>query len=356
MQRLDAERLRQISCRLGDAVIDPGLWPEIMDQISVAVGAIGAALLQSDVRTADVPTSQGIDGLFNRYFAEGWHTRDVRANRGVPLLLQGRTVITDQDLVAPDEMQRLDFYADCLEFEGLQWFAAVGFWAGSSLWGLSIQRTKKQGPFEADHTRVLSSFSQRLTETATLSKAVGRTVLSGVTNALHLVNQPALALDRLGYVLEMNSAADALFDDEIYIRDRRIWIRDRRAKLLLDAFIDQLRTTPDDVALPVTPFVLRRLTGLPIIIRILPIDSAARSPFLDARALLILTDLHSRSGPPPDLLSQIFKLTPAEAKIASLTARGIAPEQAAKELGISRETVRNSAKGCVCQDRNTSPK
>jgi hypothetical protein len=235
MQRVDAGRLRIISRRLGDAVIDPAIWPEVMDQISRSVGAVGAVLLQSDVRTADVPASQGIDGLFNRYFSEGWQTRDVRADRGVPLLLRGQTVITDQDIVSPDEMRRLDFYADCLESQGLQWFAGVGFWAESSLWALSIQRTKKQGPFEAAHVRVLAFLSQRLTETATLSKAVGRAALSGITNALHLVKKPVLALDRFGYVLEVNSATDNIFDDEIYVRDRRLrlheWIGCRSFRL-----------------------------------------------------------------------------------------------------------------------------
>lgn len=340
----NADQLLSISYRLGDAVIDPAIWPEIMDQISTSVGAVGAALLQSDVRTADVPVTMAVGEMFKRYFVDGWHTRDVRANRGVPLLLRGQAVITDQDLVAPEEMGRLDFYAEFLESQDLKWFATVGFWAKSALWGLSIQRLEKEGPFETDHKRLLSSLSQRLTETATLSKAVGRVVLSGMTNALHLVKQPALALDRLGYVLDVNSTANDLFDDEIYVRDRRIRVRDPRTKLLLDTFTDQLRTTPDNVALPVAPFVLKRRTKLPLIIRILPVDGAARSPFLGARALLVLSDLSHKSGPQPYLLSQIFKLSPAEARLASLIAKGISPEQAGIELGISRETARNQLK------------
>jgi hypothetical protein len=49
------EDLMKATARLGDAIVDPGQWPDILDGMSRAVGAEGALLLQSDVRTPDVP-------------------------------------------------------------------------------------------------------------------------------------------------------------------------------------------------------------------------------------------------------------------------------------------------------------
>jgi hypothetical protein len=47
------------------------------------------------------------------------------------------------------EQMRADaMYNELLIPLGFQWFAGVGFWAESALWGLSIQRTITQGPFE----------------------------------------------------------------------------------------------------------------------------------------------------------------------------------------------------------------
>jgi hypothetical protein len=63
MLAVDAEKLRQAAARLGDAAIDPAIWPEIMQEICLAVGAEGAVLLQSDVRTPDVPHTHSIDSL-----------------------------------------------------------------------------------------------------------------------------------------------------------------------------------------------------------------------------------------------------------------------------------------------------
>lgn len=339
-----AEELAGVRARLGDAAIDPAIWPELLDQISKSVGAAGAVLLQGDIRTPDMPRSTGVDELISSYFANGWHTRDIRAERGVPLLLRGQMVVIDQDIVARGEMQAHGLYTEILAPFGFGWFAAIGFWSGSALWALSIQRTTKEGPFDHADKRLLGGFSQRLTEIATLSEVAGRTALSGTTNALLLIKKPALALDHLGFVLEMNAEAERLFDEDFRVRNYRLHVRDQVARSQIDALIDRLRTTPDNEALPSGPIVVQRRASRPIVIQVLPIDGAARTPFLGARALLVLSDLGRKSMPRVDFLAQAFGLSPAEARIASLIVTGMSPEQAAEQLGIARETARNQLK------------
>src|SRR5688572_29163604 len=100
--------MEKATARLGDAAVDPAMWPEVMDALCAAAGATGAALLQSDVRTGDVPRTSSLDDLAEVYFRDKWDTRDLRT-RGVPLLLRGESVFTDQDCVTPEEMQRHSF-------------------------------------------------------------------------------------------------------------------------------------------------------------------------------------------------------------------------------------------------------
>jgi DNA-binding CsgD family transcriptional regulator len=338
---LDATQLQRVGVRLGDTIIDPAIWPEVMEEVSAAVGATGAALLQSDVRTSDIPRTSAVRELFDSYFAEGWHTRDLRATRGVPRLLRGEMVITDQDLVNPDDIGRSDFYNECLRPHGFQWFAAVGFWAGPHLWGLSIQRTINDGPFEAADKRILAELSHRLTETATLSTAIGRAVLTGMTNALNLVDQPAIVLNRLGIVLETNAAAECIFDDELRIERRRLLARDKTANAALERLADSLRVTSDGAALSAAPIVVRSYRRPPVIIRILPIDGAARGLFLGARVLLILSDTGKKVVPKAHLLASAFGLSAAETRIAGRIGSGVPLEKASEMLGISRETARN---------------
>jgi DNA-binding CsgD family transcriptional regulator len=341
---IDLDGLTRVRAHLGEVVVDPARWPVLMDGICKAVGATGALLLQSDVRTPDVPRTASIDECIKGYFKNGWHLRDTRAQRGVPLLLRREAAIIDQDIVSPGEMRRDGLYNECMIPSGLKWFAAVGFHAGSAFWGLCIQRTIAEGSFEAEDKRALATLSRRLTETATLSTAVGRAALSGVTGTLNRVSQPAIVLNSSGIVLDINAGADRLFDDELRVRRRRLFIKDEKAQSKLDAFLSRMSVAPDSAALNVDPIAVRRTEQRPIVIRVLPIDGAASGPFLGARALLLLTELLPRPGPLPGILINAFGLTPAEARLASLIASGASLDEIPEQLGIARDTARNQLK------------
>jgi DNA-binding CsgD family transcriptional regulator len=135
-----------------------------------------------------------------------------------------------------------------------------------------------------------------------------------------------------------------ILDDEVTIKHSRLCVCDKRAKSLLDAFLDQLRTMPDTAALTASTIVVQRREKQPLIICVLPVDGVARNPFLGARALLILTDLARRPGPQQDILATAFGLTPAEARLAAIIATGISLEKAAEDLGICHETARSQLK------------
>jgi DNA-binding CsgD family transcriptional regulator len=321
------------------------MWPQILEEISKDLGAIGAALLQSDVRTDDIPVSGGVSDLFKAYFADGWSARDIRAERGIPLVLGGHSVVTDQDIITPEEMHRNNYYQDLLAPNGLTWWAVAGFTVGSHLWGLTIHRSARQGPFEATEKQALAQIVGRLSEVATLSSAVGRASIVNMTNALDLVTQPAIALDRMGFVLEANAAAERLFDHDVRVRNRRLELSDPRAKAEFGIFLRKLRMTPDSATLNAAPIFVRPPLRSPLVLRILPIDGAARSPFLGARALLLISDLGRKNEIQiANLLSSAFGLSPAEARLASFLADGASLDEAAHQFGISRETIRNQLK------------
>jgi DNA-binding CsgD family transcriptional regulator/uncharacterized membrane protein len=278
------------------------------------------------------------------YFAGNWHLNDSRAARAVPLQMAGATVIADQDIFTAEDISRQPIYNEFLHPIGLHWFTVVGFRAGSALWGLSFQRTSQDGPLEERGRQVLSQLSQRLTEVATLSTAVGRIALSSVTNALNCICQAALVFDRNGRVLDINSYANNMFDDDIRVHNHRLVVRDQKAQILLHRLIDRLRIKSDLDECPANPIAVRREGKPPIVIRFLPIHGGARGPFLGARVILTLTPMGPREPAPAALLAQAFALTAAEAKLAVIIAQGSTTEHAAEVLGISRETARNQLK------------
>jgi DNA-binding CsgD family transcriptional regulator len=196
------------------------------------------------------------------------------------------------------------------------------------------------GTLRAEEEGILASFTGRLIEIATVAGERG----SGTspTAALNAMRLPTIALDQHGFVAGVNAAADAVFDHNIKIKDKRLFVRDPDARTLLKEAVDQLKDPPR--LSPFEPVIVPRTDKLPVILRIWPFGGPANQPGQDVRALLTLNALGPKPGPPAAILAKTFRLTPSEAKLACIIARGAPPDIAARELKISRETARNQLK------------
>jgi DNA-binding CsgD family transcriptional regulator len=153
----------------------------------------------------------------------------------------------------------------------------------------------------------------------------------------------------MGFVLDANAAADGVLDNDVRICNRRLAVRDKAARSRLDALLDQVRTAREADPMPAEPIVVRRIDKRPVVIRVLPIDGAARSPFLGARVLLLLTDLERKPRTNAQMLAAAFGLSPAETRLAVHIAAGLSPEMAAEEIGIAVNTARNQLKSILAK-------
>jgi DNA-binding CsgD family transcriptional regulator len=194
----------------------------------------------------------------------------------------------------------------------------------------------------AEEERILASFTKRLIEIAAVTEA-RESSLSPIA-ALNAMRLPAIALDRHGFVTDVNAAADAVFDHDIKIKDRRLFVHDPDSRAVLKEAIDQLISLPRLNSLALEPIIVPRKDKYPVIVRIWPFEGPAYPPPQELRALLTLNALGRRPGPPAAILAKTFHLTPSEAKLACIIARGAPPDIAARELKISRETARNQLK------------
>ena len=192
-----------------------------------------------------------------------------------------------------------------------------------------------------EEERILASFTRRLIE---IAAAAGQGSAVAPTVALEAMRLPAIALDQDGFVAEVNAAAEAIFDTNVKIKERRLFVRDAAARALLNEAIDHLKTSPRLGPLPAGPIIVQRHDKLPIILRIWPCYGGAGKDADGARFVVTLNALGPRPGPPAPILAKTFGLTPSEAKLACIIARGVPPIIAAQELKISKETARNQLK------------
>jgi DNA-binding CsgD family transcriptional regulator len=189
--------------------------------------------------------------------------------------------------------------------------------------------------------RILASFTRRLIEIAPSGARGTDTSPAAALNAMRL---PAIALDQDGIVAEVNAAAETIFDNDVKIKDRRLFVRDPAAQALLNEAIDHVKTSPRLGPLPTGPIIVQRQDKLPVIVRVWRFGGVAHLPVREVCALLTLNALGPKPGPPAAILAKTFRLTPSEAKLAGVIARGASPGIAARELNISKETARNQLK------------
>jgi len=127
----------------------------------------------------------------------------------------------------------------------------------------------------AEEERILASFTKRLIEIAAVTEA-RESSLSPIA-ALNAMRLPAIALDRHGFVTDVNAAADAVFDHDIMIKDRRLFVHDPDSRAVLKDAIDQLISLPRLNSLALEPIIVPRKDKYPVIVRIWPFDGPTRA-------------------------------------------------------------------------------
>jgi hypothetical protein len=144
----------------------------------------------------------------------------------------------------------------------------------------------------AEEERNLASFTRGLIKIAAVAGAHGGSSAVDVLNTMLL---PAIALDRQGFVADATAAAYALFDDNIKIKDNRLFVRDLEARAFLEAALDEL-SIPVKSLLAHFPIFVQRRDKFRVILRVWPLEGAAHSPEQELEALITLNLLE----PPRD--------------------------------------------------------
>jgi DNA-binding CsgD family transcriptional regulator len=193
-----------------------------------------------------------------------------------------------------------------------------------------------------EEERILASFIRRLIEIAAVAGASGS--VTSAISALNTMRLPAITLDRGGFVVSVNTAANAIFDSDVKMKDKRLFVRNLEARTLLRASLDKLTSPARSKSLIAEPIVVQRRDKLPVIIRVWPFEGLTHSPEQDVHTLVTLNALEPIPGPSAAILAKTFQLTTREAKLARVMASGVPLQIAARELEISWETARTQLK------------
>lgn len=339
---IDIKRLQHASMHVSDIVADPSRWTELLEEVATATGAMGAGLIPQTGSGGALATGH-LKECLETYVREGWPEQDADSHRRARVMNMRGEVALDRDLADAGD-PRAPFFEEFLpRFDG-KWWAGIGVRGGPDFWSLTLHRSLRQGAFEQTERAVLQQFSLRLNEVGSLAHLAGRVALSSVANSFDQIGKAVVAIDETGRFIHANAAARQLMGASIRIVGERLMFRDRHAAAEYGKVVDRLRGLREGKTLLAPPIVVRRENAAPLVIRTLPVDGAAKSPFLCARALLLLEEIVRPARSDWQVFSRAFRLTPAEARLAALLAIGETLENAADTLGVTKETARSRIK------------
>lgn len=336
---VDRKALNDFREELGELVLDPSRLLGTMERLARAARAEGAVLLQSEIRTPDVPRTASIDGMITQYFKEGWHVRDRRLGAIPKMLATGIGV--DQDFATPEMFKRDPYYIDLMRPHGLQWWAGIRIAVEGSIWCMALQRTPRQGAFELADERMLAKLCPALSQSAELSLLLTRAKIDAASTVLDLIGEAALLMDRFGRISHFNAAAEALFNDDFQVVAKSVRCQDPAATVAIAELALQVREAQPRIDTTFAPIVLRRQRRGPLIIKTISLPPNLADTFIGARAFLIVRENVAAQSEATPALRETFGLTIAETALATALLAGLSLAEYAQKAGVTRNTARN---------------
>ena len=146
-------------------------------------------------------------------------------------------------------------------------------------------------------------------------------------------------LDRSAKILRMNPAAERLLGADLKIISQRLCSADPKATAALNLALHTLIGSNEPTT--VIPLILLpRVNRRPLLIHAMRPPAICERASAPCQAVLVLIDPDAHYLPPESALRSYFGLSIAEARLAQHLASGEALEDAAKDLGISKNTAR----------------
>lgn len=319
-----------------EAALMPERWPSVLERVAEISDSWAGGIIALDpdrrVRTVSTetyrPTYEGFArGESNRY-------ENVRAQRAAARRHQG--FLRDVDLCTPEELEADPLYRHFLRPYGLGW--TIGTFVDvptSDLVIFDFARRSDDGPHTRSHVSVLDGYRPHLARAAFLSARLGLERARSMTDAMEILGVPAAVLAITGKTMVVNADWEDLAP--------------RVERVLRNASFDAAttRTAAGFGGLVRSIPISGAEDEPPLILHVLPVRRSALDVFSGASHVAVITPVSAPCAPPMEIISGLFDLSPAEARVAAALADGRSIEGCAADFRVSPETVRKQVRSIM---------
>lgn len=340
----DPEILDQIY----EAAAIPELWPEALARLSQVAGAWGSGLLVFDpqLRMRFTATANYI-GVFESFAASGDSGRydNQRPKRAIASGHAGFQ--HDLELFTQQELEADPVYRDFIYPHGIRWTGGTIILVPTSDI-LTFDLCRRSEPFERADMERLDPYRPHLARAALVAHRLGLKAARAATEALDILGLPAAVLQRNRRVISANDSLKALEPRATIGAFDRMHLGAPLADRLLGSALSEPELNgPRSIPLAATE------ASPAMVVHLVPIRRSAHDVFSHGEMLLVFTVVTAPSAPPTEVLTGLFDLTPAEARVARGISLGRSTEELAALHGVSRETVRTQLKSLMLKTATT---
>lgn len=336
-----------MASQLHEAAVDPQRWSSVLRAVGEAFDGLACGLRFED---ADQQVSQlwwGLPATFERAYLDHFHQQDpwMPGARSLPL---GRCV-PSQALVPDDVLDRSEFYRDLLRPHGLR--EIVGGVVEKSNAGITtfaVMRADGARCFDAIDAAQLDALIPRIRQAIWVERQLAELETPGLQGRSNPNRVGLFVLDLSGRIASANPAAEHLLraGDALCSRSGEL----RAACPISDQELRRgvLGAVPgaaQDPASTRTLLAIQRTSGPALVASVSPLTESVSPVRIPGPRPAILVLVHDPVAPIDLLpvetaLRNLYRLTPAEARVAALVGSGHSPAQTAARLKITPGTAR----------------
>jgi DNA-binding CsgD family transcriptional regulator len=342
--------LSALVAHLYDAAMDPGAWPGTASRIAQALGS-----------TSTVVKLHGVDGHVSllectsnlvvperdRAWADDWHRRDLWVERSMAHGVGG--IITDEDLVRPEEQSRSGFYQEWLPRLGIHHMLGAVFPVSPGVMGvLGIHRPRDAGGYTDRERRQAAFVLPHLQHALQIGQrfAVLAQQHSAALQALDRFDVGVLIVDSACRIIQASPRAEAMLREcpELVVDRGRLSLQPPSLRDKLSALVHAaVETACARVGKVDASLLVPRAHRTPLVLSVAPLrPEAGFQGWHRPAAMVFIRDPEAPLA--ATRLRELFGLTRAEAAVAASLGDGKSPERIAADLGIGIGTVRTHLK------------
>jgi DNA-binding CsgD family transcriptional regulator len=325
--------------RIYEAGAFPQRWPQALDAIATSLGARGGNLIRSTASQLQLQSSPAIAEVTADFEREGWNQQNTRVSR---LLARSSHpgFLTDSDLHSEDELATLPIYAQFLNPRGCAAGAATLIQGGRDDAMVVAIEAFPSHAHSRKAVAVLDKLRPHLSRAVVLSSEIEAVRANHLLDAFNAVGTAIGLLDPQGRLVAASEQFAGYLGSLLHDSPSRLRLHDPVADARFAAALPELGRCASGLSIALRD---GEMVGCAVL-NLLPAAHDAHEFFSNVSTFAIISRPRNDLLPDADIISALFDLTPAEARVARAIAEGLTPAEIAERYKVSRETVRSQLK------------